>query len=134
MKVSAKVRNSENHNIVSVRTNKEEKQIEIPSKSTGFGSAVSGGELLLLSIATCFCNDLYREAKKRNLHISAVDVIVTADFESEGEAGTNFQYSVNVESEESAAEIKNLIVHTDQLAEIHKTLRQGVRIKLNDDI
>ena len=33
-------------------------------KSPGRGSAVNGGEFLVLALATCYCNDLYREAER----------------------------------------------------------------------
>jgi uncharacterized OsmC-like protein len=130
MKFSAKIKNRKNQNIVTVQTNEEIKEIKIPSRPSGFGSSVNGGELLLLSLATCFCNDLYREANKRNLIISEVEVIVMGDFESEGEAGSNFQYNVMVKSDESPEEIERLITYTDQIAEIHKTLRKGVKVTL----
>ena len=130
MKFSAKIKNRKNHNIVTVQTNEDIKEIKIPSKPSGFGSSVNGGELLLLSLATCFCNDLYREANKRDLIISEVEVIVTGYFESEGEAGSNFQYNVLVKSDESLEKIERLITYTDQTAEIHKTLRNGTKVTL----
>ncbi|HXD78813.1 MAG TPA: hypothetical protein VN616_13440 [Puia sp.] len=45
-----------------VQTNDVAKNLRLPTKSTGFGSGINGGELLLLSLATCRCNDIYREA------------------------------------------------------------------------
>jgi hypothetical protein len=33
----------------------------------GGGSSANGGELLCLALATCYCNDVYREAKKRGI-------------------------------------------------------------------
>ena len=65
MKVTATVENSLKKNVVSVQTNGNSQQISIPSKSTGYGSSVNGGELLCVALATCFCNDIYREAKKK---------------------------------------------------------------------
>ena len=59
--------------------------ISIASKDDGFGLAVNGGELLFLSIATCFCNDLYREAAKRDQKIDSMEVTVSGTFGKEGE-------------------------------------------------
>src|SRR5579875_175295 len=42
-----------------IQTNDSVKQISISPKTNGFGSSVNGGELLLLSLAVCFCNDIY---------------------------------------------------------------------------
>lgn len=130
MKVSATLKNKQNSNIVFVTTNDNEKQIQIPSKENGFGSSVNGGELLLLSLATCFCNDIYREAHKRNLKITSVEVYFGGEFGAEGETGRNFQYSTIVKSDEPSEAIRELIKHTDQIAEIHNTLRKGINIML----
>lgn len=130
MKFLASIRNRKNLNEILVGINDETKEVHIPSRSSGYGSAVSGGELLLLSLATCFCNDIYREAGKRNISISEVNVDVTADFDSEGEAGSNFQYKVEIRSDEPPDVIESLITHTDEIAEIHQTLRKSAEITL----
>lgn len=130
MKVSATVKSSVDHHEIVVQTNGHEKVLQLSICSSGHGSSVTGGELLLLSLATCFCNDFYREAEKRGLQISGVEVIVNGEFEAEGEAGTNFTYLVKVASDEPEDEINELIQHTDQVAEVHKTLRKGISVKL----
>jgi organic hydroperoxide reductase OsmC/OhrA len=130
MKFSAKIKNSKNLNIITLESNGEIKELKIPSKLSGFGSYVNGGELLLLSLATCFCNDLYREANKMNLAISEIEITADGDFRAEGEPGSNFKCLVKVKSNESPLEIDRLITHTDQVAEILKTLRNGTTITL----
>lgn len=130
MKVSASINNEVNLHEVIVETNGSSKQISIAPKSDGLGSSVNGAELLLLSIATCFCNDIYREAGKRNISIQGVNVIATGEFGVEGEPGSNFQYKAQVKSNASAAEIKELINHVNEIAEIHRTLRNGISVNL----
>ncbi len=130
MKVSASINNKNNFQQASVETNGSGKQITIAPKSDGLGSSVNGAELLLLSIATCFCNDIYREANKRKIAIKGVNVIATGDFEAEGEPGSNFQYKAEVQSDASPAEIEDLIRYVNEIAEIHKTLRNGIDVKL----
>ena len=130
MKVSATITNKLNENAVVVQTNDAVKEVSIPGKATGYGSSINGAELLLLSLATCFCNDIYREAAKRNINISGVDVEVTGEFGAEGEPGRNFQYKAHVVSDASPEVIEKLIDDTDKIAEIHKTLRQGLNITL----
>jgi len=130
MKISATITSKLNHIETIVQTNEAVKTLTISPKSSGYGSSINGGELLLLSLATCFCNDIYREASKRNIIISDVEVIVTGEFGAEGEPGSNFQYKANVISDATSAEIKALIEHTDKVAEIHNTLRKGITITI----
>lgn len=132
MKVSASIKSNFNHHEVVVQTDEAAKSIQISPKASGYGSSVNGGELLMLSLATCFCNDLYREADKRKQVISGVEVLFNGDFGAEGELGSNFTYSVNIISEASASEIKELIAFTDRIAEIHNTLRKAITVTLKD--
>ncbi|MBS1502153.1 MAG: OsmC family peroxiredoxin, partial [Bacteroidetes bacterium] len=55
MKISASIKNEFNQHTVVVKTNDAAKEITIAPKSTGYGSSVNGAELLMLSLATCFC-------------------------------------------------------------------------------
>jgi len=131
MLMSATIKSSFNNYEVEVQTNGAPKTIHIAPRSTGFGSSINGGELLLTALATCFCNDIYREAAKRNINVDGVEVEVTGEFGAEGEPGFNFQYKAKVTSDAPQIEIDALIVHTDQVAEIHNTLRKGLSITLN---
>ena len=130
MKVSAVIKNKFHQHEIVVQTNEDSKEISIAHKPAGYGSSVNGAELLLLSLATCFCNDIYREAAKRNIEVSEVEVVYTGDFGAEGEPGSNFQYRANVIANAASEEIEALIKYTDSIAEIHNTLRKGLDITL----
>lgn len=130
MKISATVKSGYNQHDVTVQTNDAAKQLTIPVKASGYGSAANGGELLALALATCFCNDIYREAAKLAIPVSHVEVTCNAVFGAEGEAGSGFTYSVNITSTAPMADIDALIEHTDKVAEIHNTLRQGASVTL----
>lgn len=130
MKISASVKSALNQHEAVVQTNDSAKEMQLSVKATGFGSAINGGELLLLSLATCFCNDIYREAAKRNIAVTGVDVICTGEFGAEGEPGSNFEYKALVTADASPSEIEELIRHTDQVAEVHNTLRKGLSVRL----
>jgi len=130
MKVAATLNNKHNDHQVTVTTDGNSKTISIPSKPTGYGSSVNGAELLLLSLATCFCNDIYREAAKRNIAVTEVSVEFTGDFGGEGEPGFNFQYKPLIKSNATPEQLEQLINDTDVIAEIHKTLRQGLQVTL----
>lgn len=130
MKISATVTNTSGDLKTIVTTNEQSQTIPIPSKTSGAGSAVNGGELLMLAIATCYCNNIYREAAKRNIVIDKVTVECSSTFGKEGEPGSNIVYSVDVQSPAAPEEIEALIKHTDSIAEIHKTIRNGTAVTL----
>jgi organic hydroperoxide reductase OsmC/OhrA len=130
MILSATIKNSSVQNEITVSTNSNRKEITIPGKPEG-GSSVNGGELLFLSLATCFCNDIYREAAKRKMTILSVEVSVSGEFGKEGEPGRNITYEANVQApDHSQREITALVDYVGQIAEIHNTLRNGVSVSL----
>ena len=132
IKISARVNNRENHHDVVLVTNGREHVIEVPPKPNGFGSSANGGEMLFLALATCYCNDIYREAAKRNIIVRSIRVEVMGEFAPEpGSIAENITYKATVEAEAAEQEILALIQHTDTVAEIHNTLRQGTPVKLN---
>lgn len=130
MKVSAKIQNSRGEHQVAVSTNDIIHALKIPPKASGFGSSINGGELLFLALATCYCNDLYREAAKLGIRVEQVEVVVDGDFGTEGEPARNITYRATVAAHADDARIRELITRTDQLAEIHNTLRAGTPVTL----
>jgi organic hydroperoxide reductase OsmC/OhrA len=130
MEISATVHNAASGHEVSVRTGASSQPIAVPAKTAGRGSAVNGGEFLMLALATCYCNDLYREAERLGIAIEAVQVQATADFPGIGLAATNVRYRATVKSSASPADIERLLRETDAVAEVHNTLRSGVAVQL----
>ena len=131
MKITATIKNGLRQNDVTVATEGNLKTIAIPSNPNGQGSSVNGGELLFLSLATCFCNDLYREAVRKKIKIESVEVTVAGEFGKEGDPASNISYKVNIQSQASKNEIMELIQYVDTVAEIHNTLRKGVNVSLH---
>ena len=99
MKISATLESTLNKNRITVETNGNQKPLNIPGKENGQGSSINGGELLFLALATCFCNDLYREASRRELILQSVTVSVKGDFGKEGEPASNIKYEVDIKSD-----------------------------------
>jgi len=130
MNISAKVTNRKNEHRVTLNTAGREHSLNIDPKEEGFGSSVSGGELFFLALATCYCNDLYREAKKRNIAIEQVEVEVSGEFGAEGEGAKHITYSASVTADAPEPAIAELMRHTDTVAEIHNTLRQSTPVVL----
>lgn len=128
MEISATVSSAPTHHEVVVRTGTVTRSLPIPPKSAGKGSAVNGGEFLMLAIATCYCNDLYREAERLHIPLESVEVEASAQFPGVGLAAENIRYRATVSSAASAAAIANLLRQTDAVAEIHNTIRAGVPV------
>lgn len=69
VQISALVRNSPLVHEVVVSTGGTMQGLSVPAKASGSGSAVNGGEFLMLALATCYCNDLYREGARLGIDI-----------------------------------------------------------------
>jgi uncharacterized OsmC-like protein len=130
MKMRAKIKNSQGVQETTLEVNGESHVLNIPPKKGGSGSSVSGGELLFLALATCFCNDLYREAKKLEIEVSAVEVEVEGEFGQEGEPARHITYRARVKSPEAKERLQDLMRVTDRMAEIQNTLRAGIPVTL----
>jgi organic hydroperoxide reductase OsmC/OhrA len=115
---------------VAVNTEGKAQELSIPAKPAGQGSAVNGGELLFLALATCYCNDVYREAAKRGMHVGRVNVEVWGDFGAEGEPARNVSYRAKVKAHATDAEIRSLMMEVDRLAEIQNTVRVETPVTL----
>lgn len=104
--------------------------IALPPKSSGFGSSANGGELLFLALATCYCNDIYREAARRGIAVERLQVDVEGHFGEEGEPATDIAYHAKVVAHAGEEEIRELMKYTDRVAEIQNTLRVNMPVQL----
>jgi len=85
MKYSASLQNINGKLDILMRVGDRSNTMDIPPKPNGFGSSISGGEVLFLAIATCYCNDIYREGRKLGIQVDDVEVDVDGDFMAAGE-------------------------------------------------
>lgn len=132
MRIRAHVNNSLGRHEVTLTTDQNVHTITIPPKASGLGSSVNGGEALFLALATCYCNDVYREAAAQGIEVSAVDVEVEGEFGAPGEPARQVRYRARVEARASQEAILDLMRHTDTVAEIQNTLRAPTPIDLID--
>jgi uncharacterized OsmC-like protein len=130
MKIVARLSNTSSGHMVEVETEGRKQSIAIAPKSGGRGSSINGGELLFAALATCFCNDLYREAAKRGIDVEDVKVEVTGTFGNPGEPARDISYRVQVHADAPKATIDDLIRATDSVTEIQNTVRGGCDVRL----
>ncbi|WP_280151035.1 OsmC family protein [Piscinibacter sp. XHJ-5] len=129
MEIAALVKNQPGQHEATVRTGDVAQPVHIAPKPKG-GSALNGGELLMLAIATCYCNDLYREAQRLGIPLDGVEVEASAQFPGIGLAATDIRYSARIASTAPPEAIAELLRQTDAVAEIHNTLRAGAAVTL----
>ena len=130
MRIAASVSNRDRDHRVTVTTADASQTLPISAKGVGRGSSVNGGEFLMLALATCCCNDIYREAERLGIAVDAVDVEAEADFDGVGLAARNIRYRVRVQSPASRSVVEQLLRQTDAVAEVHNTLRSGAAVSL----
>jgi hypothetical protein len=83
----------------------------------------------MAALATCYCNDLYREAARLGIAITGCEVVATAQFEGVGLGAKSVVYSAKVESSAAPEQVELLLAETDRLAEVHNTLRAGCLVQ-----
>jgi organic hydroperoxide reductase OsmC/OhrA len=130
VKITAQVRNSRGDHRVTLATDGTTHVIDIPPRESGFGSSANGGELLFLALATCYCNDIYREAAKRGIVVESVEVNVEGQFGAAGEPAKDISYRAKVVAQATDLEIQELMRHTDTVSEIQNTLRTQIPVTL----
>lgn len=130
MLISATVDSKFQCHQVTLTTSGNTHTLDIQPRASGLGSSANGGELLCLAMATCYCNDIYREAAKRGIEVTAVEVQAAAEFEAEGAPAKRLTYRVVVRANAPEASIRDLITQTDKVAEVQNTLRLGLPVTL----
>ncbi len=130
MNIRARVSNRDGAHFVDVSTDGRQQSLAIAAKTAGRGSSINGGELLFLAIATCFCNDLYREAARRNITVTSVEVEVDGHFGGPGEPARDVTYKARVIADAPQDVIDELIRATDEVTEVQNTLRRGCVVRL----
>ena len=129
IRIEAHVANALHSHRAVVATDGASRDIDIAARTTGYGSSANGGELLCLALATCYCNDIYREAANRAIEVSHVAVHVDAEFGAPGEPARAVRYRADVTAQASEDDIRALMLHTDSVAEIQGTVRRGMAVE-----
>ena len=128
LRANATLRNPSDVNELTLASGERSANLPIPPKSSGFGSSPSGGDLLRLAPAACATNDIYREAGRLGIAVSAVEVEASAQFPVEGHPARAIEHTVRLTAR--APKVKTLAVaaRTHWLAEIQGTVRQAIPV------
>ena len=105
-----------------------------PTAAGGAGLGFNGGQLLYLSIAACWSNDLYREAATMGIELNAVEIMVDGDFPSRGSGSTPIKIDVVVRSAAPEGRVRELIAEVERIAEIPRAIRDATAIEVRASV
>jgi len=105
-----------------------------PTAAGGRGLGFNGGQLLYLSIAACWSNDLYREAATMGIELDGVEITVDGDFPARGSGSTPVSVEVVVRSSAPEARVRALIAEVERVAEIPRAIRDATAITVNASV
>ena len=105
-----------------------------PAAGGGGGLGFNGGQLLYLSIAACWSNDLYREAATMGIELSGVEVTVDGDFPARGSGSTPITVDVVVRSSAPEERVRELIAEVERVAEIPRAIRDATPIEVRSSV
>jgi putative redox protein len=104
--------------------------VDRPAAVGGGGLGFNGGQLLYMSIAACWSNDLYREAATMGIELDGVAITVEGDFPSRGSGSTPIAVDVVVRSSAPEGRVRELIAEVERVAEIPRAIRDATRIEV----
>jgi putative redox protein len=108
--------------------------VDRPAAAGGGGLGFSGGQLLYLSIAACWSNDLYREAATMGIELHGVEITVDGDFPARGAGSTPITVDVVVRSSALEERVRALIAEVERVAEIPRAIREGPEITVRAEV
>jgi uncharacterized OsmC-like protein len=105
-----------------------------PTAAGGGGLGFNGGQLLYMSIAACWSNDLYREAATMGIELDGVEITVDGDFPARGSGSTPITVDVVVRSAAPEERIRELLAEVERVAEIPRAIREGPPISVRSTV
>jgi organic hydroperoxide reductase OsmC/OhrA len=108
--------------------------VDSPATAGGGGRGFNGGQLLHLAVAGCVSNDLFREAAKGGIELTRVVITADGGYGGQPAVSTGISYSVEIEGLATEAELRALVRHVDEIAEIPNSLRAGTEVRLENAV
>ncbi len=103
-----------------------------PASGGRGGLGFNGGQLLYLSIAACYSNDLYREAASQGIELTRVAITVDGDFAARGSVSTPISVDVELAGNAPAERLGALLDEVDAIAEIPNSIRRATGVALRN--
>lgn len=104
--------------------------VDSPEEAGGGGRGFSGGQLLHLAVAGCVSNDLFREASRRSIELTRVVITAHGQYGGNPAVSAGISYSVEIEGQAPEEDLRSLVRHVDEIAEIPNSLRRGTQVRL----
>jgi uncharacterized OsmC-like protein len=92
----------------------------------------TGAHLLHLAAAGCVLNDIYREAGKLEISVEGVRVVAAGGYDAQSWQSTGIDYTVQIDSPATSAELARLLEVVDTVAEIPRAIRAGAPVRRAD--
>jgi uncharacterized OsmC-like protein len=108
--------------------------VDRPAAAGGGGLGFNGGQLLYLSVAACWSNDLYREAGTMGIDLDGVEITVDGDFPGRGSGSTPISVDVVVHTAAPEAKVRELIAEVERVAEIPRAIRHATPIEVRAEV
>jgi organic hydroperoxide reductase OsmC/OhrA len=99
-------------------------------KAGGMGLGFNGGQLLGLAIGGCFCNDLHYVADDMGIHLAAIEVDVTVDFEGSPLLVTQAMMRVAITAADKGVDVDGVIRRAKEISSVSNSVRRGVPIDI----
>lgn len=93
---------------------------------------LSGGHLLHLAVAGCLLNDILREARRRGIALTRLEVTADGAFAGQPATSTGIAYAVAIAGDAPDDELRTLVADCERDASIPLTLRQGTTVTGGD--
>jgi putative redox protein len=94
-----------------------------PHRAGRGGLGFNGGQLLYLSVAACYSNDLYREAEARGIVLRRVALEVSGAFAGRGSPSEPIEVRLALAGDAPEADLADLVDEVDRIAEIPGSIR-----------
>ena len=104
--------------------------IDRPEAAGGRGLGYGGGQLLLLSVGACYCNNLFHAADERGVTIRSVEIEVSGTWTEEPMVSEGIVISAKVAADAGEAEILDLMSQANDASTVGNSLRQGIPVTL----
>lgn len=102
LQVNGHVYNSLGAYSTALTTHSNAQSVVNPPRAPGSGSRAKGGDLLFLALATCCCNNVYREATKHGFAVEHREVDVAGQSGAEAEPASQIHYHAKITADATA--------------------------------